>query len=121
MFLGRVAGTVVATVHHPFYGARRLLLVDKVHPDGTPTGDYVIAVDTVDSGAGETVLVIDEGNSSRQVLGDPSAPVRAVIVGVVYALYGGIATPSDAEKTGREARNSATRAEFSSGRTEQVT
>jgi len=86
VFLGRVSGTVVSTIHHPFYGARRLLLVDKIHPDGKPTGDYVIAIDTVDSGAGETVLVIDEGDSSRQVLADPSGPVRAVIGGVVGAV-----------------------------------
>jgi ethanolamine utilization protein EutN len=86
MFLGKVVGTVVSTINHPFYDARRLLLVDRIHPDHTPTGDYVIAVDAVGAGAGETVLLIDEGNSSRQVLAEPGAPVRAVIVGVVDAV-----------------------------------
>ncbi len=83
MFLGRVSGTVVSTIHHPFYGERRLLLVDRVDGKLEPDGRYVIAIDSVDAGAGELVLVIDEGNSARQVLRDPSGPVRAVIVGVV--------------------------------------
>lgn len=89
MFLGRVSGTVVATVHHPFYDGRRLLLVDRVDGDLQPDGRYVIAVDSVDAGAGELVLCIDEGNSARQVTGDPSGPVRAVVVGVVDAVHRG--------------------------------
>ena len=83
MFLGRVTGTVVSTVHHPFYDARKLLLVDRLDGRLEPTGGYVIAVDSVQAGAGEIVLLIDEGNSARQVTGDPDGPVRAVIVGVV--------------------------------------
>ena len=83
MFLGRVTGTVVSTVHHPFYDDRRLLLVDRVDQDLQPDGRYVIALDAVDAGAGELVLCIDEGNSARQVTADPAGPVRAVIVGVV--------------------------------------
>jgi ethanolamine utilization protein EutN len=83
MFLGRVSGTVVSTIHHPFYNARRLLLVDRVDGKLEPDGRYVIALDAVDAGAGELVLCIDEGNSARQVTADPHGPVRAVIVGVV--------------------------------------
>ena len=83
MFLGRVTGTVVSTIHHPFYDARRLLLVDRVDEKLQPDGRYVIALDSVDAGAGELVLCIDEGNSARQVTADPHGPVRAVIVGVV--------------------------------------
>ena len=83
MILGRVSGTVVSTINHPFYDGRTLLLVDRIDPAGNPTGDYLIAVDTVQAGAGETVLVLDEGNGGRQVTGDPTGPVRAVIVGIV--------------------------------------
>ena len=86
MFLGRVSGTVVSTVNHPFYDGRRLLLVDRVNARLEPEGGYVVAIDTVDAGAGELVLCIDEGNSARQVLEDPQGPVRAVIVGVVDAV-----------------------------------
>ncbi len=83
MFLGRVSGTVTSTVNHPFYEGRRLLLVDRLDTALEPDGKYVIAIDTVEAGPGNLVLLIDEGNSARQVLGDSSAPVRAVIVGVV--------------------------------------
>ncbi|MBC8401991.1 MAG: EutN/CcmL family microcompartment protein [Candidatus Marinimicrobia bacterium] len=83
MILGRVCGTIHSTINHEFYEKRRLLVVDKLDLDGQPTGDYVIAVDWVDSGAGETVLVIDEGNSARQVVDDPMGPIRSIIVGVV--------------------------------------
>ncbi|MGD2163003.1 MAG: EutN/CcmL family microcompartment protein, partial [Anaerolineales bacterium] len=62
---------------------RKLLLVDQLDLNGDQTGDYDIAVDVVQAGPGDTVLVIDEGNGARQVLNlDPGA-VRAVIVGVV--------------------------------------
>ncbi|NOZ75400.1 MAG: EutN/CcmL family microcompartment protein [FCB group bacterium] len=83
MILGKVSGTIHSTINHPFYDNRRLLVVDKLDKQGEPTGDYLIAVDWVGSGAGETVLVIDEGNSARQIVGDSTAPLRSIIVGVV--------------------------------------
>ncbi len=86
MKIGRVTATVVATVSVPDLDGRRLLLVDLLDPEGTPTGKTTIAVDAVDAGAGETVLLLDEGNSARQVLGAPEAPIRAVIVGIVDAV-----------------------------------
>jgi hypothetical protein len=48
----------------------------------------MIAVDTVGAGAGETVLILDEGNSARQVLGAQGAPIRTVVVGIVDAVTG---------------------------------
>ena len=89
MFLGRVTGTVVSTIQHPFYRGHRMLLVDRLDEKLAPDGRYVIALDSVDAGAGELVLLIDEGNSARQVVGDPNAPVRAVIVGVVDEVHMG--------------------------------
>lgn len=83
MILARVTGTVVSTINSPAFEARRLLLCDLLDERGRPTGGYTVAVDAVGVGAGETVLVLDEGNSARQVLGDPEAPVRAVVVGIV--------------------------------------
>ena len=83
MKIGRVAGTVVATICSPVFENRKLLFVDLLDPDGNETGKDVIAVDVVGAGAGETVLVLDEGNGARQVLQAPDAPVRAVVVGVV--------------------------------------
>ncbi len=85
MILGRVCGTVVATVEHPFYDGKKQLIVRACLPDGSFDGEkYVIAVDLVGAGVGETVLVEDEGNSARQMMGNlKNAPVRSVIVGIV--------------------------------------
>ena len=86
MKIARVVGTVVSTINHPFFDGRRLLLCDLLGLDGNPAGGYVIAVDAVDAGAGETVLTLDEGNSARQVVGVPEAPIRTLVVGVVDEL-----------------------------------
>lgn len=83
MKIGRVAGTVVATICSPALEGRKLLFVDLLDLEGNETGRDLIAVDTVGAGAGETVLVLDEGNGARQVLEAPDAPIRAVIVGVI--------------------------------------
>lgn len=83
MQIGTVRGAIHSTINHSFYSGRKLLIVDYLDYKSKPTGEYVIAVDTVGTGAGETVLVIDEGNSARQIVDRANAPVRAVIVGVV--------------------------------------
>ena len=68
MYIGRVSGTVVATIKHAAFNGRKLLVVDKVGEDGELSGGYDICVDTVQAGLGDTVLVLDEGNGARQVL-----------------------------------------------------
>jgi microcompartment protein CcmK/EutM len=83
MFIGQVVGDIVSTINHPDYQNRRLLVVDRLDPAGTPTGAYLIAVAAVDAGVGQRVLVLDEGNGARQILNNSKAPVRSVVVGVV--------------------------------------
>jgi len=85
MILGKVCGTVVATIEHPFYDGKKQLIVRATNPDGSFEGErYVIAIDLVGAGVGETVLVEDEGNSARQLMNAvPNGPVRSVIVGIV--------------------------------------
>lgn len=83
MILGRVTGRITSTIHHASMDHRRLLIVDRLDPDGSPTGGYLIAVDAAGAGYGERVIVLDEGNGARQVLQWPNAPVRSVVVGVV--------------------------------------
>jgi ethanolamine utilization protein EutN len=85
MTVARVVGEVVATIKHHDLASQKLLLVHPVTPDGRPTGRVVIAVDCVDAGLGDLVLVADEGNSAAQVLRRPRGAVRTVIVGVVDA------------------------------------
>jgi ethanolamine utilization protein EutN len=84
VILGRVCGTIVSTIQHPFYAGRKQLIVRYTTPDGEFDGDkYVIAIDLVGAGVGQTVVVEDEGNSARQLLGTPNGPVRSVILGIV--------------------------------------
>ena len=86
MILGRIAGSVVSTIHHRIVEGRRLLVAERLDQHGIPTGGYVIALDVVGAGQGETVLILDEGNGARQVLDDDSAPIRSVVVGIVDAV-----------------------------------
>lgn len=83
MIIGKVAGTIYSTINHKFYDHKKLLVIDKVDADGKKSGDYIIAVDSVGAGFGETVLVIDEGNSARQVVDDSTAPIRSIIIGII--------------------------------------
>ena len=83
MKIGRVTGTVVSTISASIFDGRRLLLCDIVTPSGEPTGDYTIAADAVDAGVGDTVLILDEGSSARQIVGESVAPIRAMVVGIV--------------------------------------
>jgi microcompartment protein CcmK/EutM len=83
MKIGVVSGTVVSTINHPFFDSRRLMICDLTDPDGEPLGGYTIAVDTVDAGVGDAVLIIDEGTSARQMFGLTTGPVRAVIAGII--------------------------------------
>jgi microcompartment protein CcmK/EutM len=84
MYIGRVSGTVVATIKDELFEGHKLLLVDKLSLAGEPTPKYDIAVDMVQAGVGDLVLVLDEGNSARQILDrEPMGAIRAVIVGIV--------------------------------------
>ena len=75
MKVGRVAGTVISTINIPLLEAHRLLLCDVPDVDGSPSG-YTIAVDVVDAGVGDTVLILDEGSSARQILGLDHGAIR---------------------------------------------
>jgi ethanolamine utilization protein EutN len=83
--IGRVSGNVVSTINHPFFDGRALMICDLLDTDGRTVG-YTIAVDTVGAGVGETVLILDEGNSARQIFGLTTGPIRAAIVGIVDAV-----------------------------------
>ena len=85
MKVGRVAGTVVSTINDPIYDGKSLLVCDLLDADGRPDG-YTIAVDVVGAGPGETVLILDEGNSARQIFDIDTGAIRAVVVGIVDEL-----------------------------------
>lgn len=82
MILAKVVGTVVATRKDERLVSHKLLLVRPIDPAGEPQGNHLIAVDTVDAGAGETVLIVS-GSSARMAAELKDTPVDAAIVGVV--------------------------------------
>ena len=83
MILARITGNVVSTIHHPIVEGRKLLVAERLDATGRPTGGYIIAIDAIGAGFGETVLILDEGSGARQILGDSEAPVRSMVVGIV--------------------------------------
>ena len=83
MILGRVVGQIHCTINHPAYDERTMLVVDRLTPNLEPAGGYLVAVDHVGAGVGQTVLVVDEGNGAQQVLGCPGAPIRSAVVAIV--------------------------------------
>lgn len=87
MLLARIVGTVVATRKDPRLVSNKLLLARPVDPrDRTRLeGGYIVAVDTVDAGVGETVLVVS-GSSARMASGMKDCPVDAAVVGIVDAV-----------------------------------
>lgn len=85
MEVGRVAGTVTSTIKIPVLDGHRLLVCDIEDVEGRTAG-YTIALDVVDAGVGDTVLILDEGSSARQILGLDNGAIRAVVVGIVDQL-----------------------------------
>ncbi len=88
MIVGKVVGTVVATISHRDYKNRRLLVVQPLIVEGdtpAPEDDF-IALDNSQAGIGDTVLVNREGNGARQALKNPDACVISVIVGIVDSM-----------------------------------
>jgi len=85
MLLARVVGTVVATRKDPRLVSSKLLVARPVDPKGKMDGSYLVAVDTVDAGVGETVLIVS-GSSARMASGMKDCPVDAAIVGIIDAV-----------------------------------
>lgn len=86
MLLARVVGNVVATQKNAKLEGCKLLLVQPVDMDGAPRGAAVLAIDSVDAGVGDRVLLIQDGRSAQLLLGKGVAAVDAAIVGVVDAV-----------------------------------
>ena len=84
MMLGRVVANVVATEKHPHYKGQKILVVQPLDAQGNPKGRSLVAVDGVQAGIGDRVLVVDEGGSARAVIGEESAmTVRTAICAIV--------------------------------------
>ena len=82
MILAKIVGTVVATRKDERLVSNKLLIARPIDPQGKSEGNFLVAVDTVDAGVGETVLIVS-GSSARMASGMKDCPVDAVVVGIV--------------------------------------
>ena len=82
MILARIVGTVVSTRKDSRLEGKKLLIVKPISPEGADEAGYLVAVDTVDAGFRETVLVVS-GSSARMAEGCADRPVDTVVVGIV--------------------------------------
>ena len=85
MILAKIVGTVVATRKDSRLVSSKLMVARAIDPRGQPDGHYLVAVDTVDAGVGETVLIVS-GSSARMASGMKDCPVDAAIVGIIDAV-----------------------------------
>jgi ethanolamine utilization protein EutN len=83
MIIGEVVGTVVSTQKHYKVEGKKLLLVRPLDLKGKPEGRVLLAIDSVDAGEGDRVLVVQEGRSVSLVAGRAESPLDAAVVGVV--------------------------------------
>jgi microcompartment protein CcmK/EutM len=88
MILAKVTGNVVSTIKATGYESRKILIVQPIDPDGKSIGKSFLAVDTVQAGTGDTVLIMEEGGSARLILGEPETfTIKAVIAGIVDEIH----------------------------------
>ena len=86
MLIAKVIGEVVATQKHASHEGQKLLLVQPLELDGANRGDAVIAVDAVDAGVGDKVLLVMEGFSAMTSVGRPESPIDMAVIGIVDAV-----------------------------------
>jgi ethanolamine utilization protein EutN len=87
MKLAKVVGNVVSTIKTSSHQNKKLMVVIPVDATGKECGDAMIAIDYFHAGVGDYVLVIEEGGSAREILGDPKGAFDAVIAGIVDRLH----------------------------------
>ena len=83
MLIARIIGDVVATQKDPSHNARKILLVQPLNLDGSDRGEAVLALDAVDAGIGERVLLSTEGFSAMTAVDRPNSPIDAAVIGII--------------------------------------
>ena len=81
--IGRVVGELVATQKHPSHEGRKVLLVQPLNLDGSNRGDAVVALDAVDAGVGDKVLIATEGFSAMTAVDRPNSPIDMAVIGFI--------------------------------------
>ena len=82
MQTARVVGQAVSTVKHPSLTGWRLLVVQALTPDGAEDGEPLLAIDGLGAGAGDLVIVSNDGAGAREMVGVRSSPVRWFVMGI---------------------------------------
>lgn len=83
MLISRVIGEVVATQKHASHEGRKILLVQPLNLDGSNRGDALVALDSVDAGVGDLVLLVTEGFSAMTSVDRPQSPIDMAVIGVI--------------------------------------
>lgn len=83
MYIGRVIGDIVSPIKFESLRGHKLLLVQPLNPDMREQDEPIIALDMVDAGIGDVVLVVDQGTAARTVLSMEYPTVRTLILGIV--------------------------------------
>lgn len=83
MIIGRIVGDVVATQKSKSHEGRKILVVQPLNLDGSDRGDVVLALDAVQAGVGDRVLVVSEGYSAMTAVGRPQSPIDMAVIGIV--------------------------------------
>ena len=86
MLIGRVIGDIVATQKAPSHEGGKILVVQPLNLDGSDRGDEVLALDAVDAGVGDRVLVVTEGWSAMSAVGREHSPIDMAVVGVIDSI-----------------------------------
>lgn len=87
MLLARVKGHLVATVKLAGFQGEKLLIVEPLDEKGRPDGTEVVACDRAGAGVGDIVLLLQEGQSCRSIMGKTGVPAEALICGVVDRIH----------------------------------
>ena len=88
MLIARVIGEVIATHKHASHEGRKALLVQPLNLDGSDRGDAVVALDAVDAGVGDRVLLTTEGYSAMTSVERPESPIDMAVLGVIDRIDG---------------------------------
>lgn len=89
MRLCRVIAPVVSNAKHPTYEGLSLYVVRELTADLEDTAVEHVAVDRVQAGEGDVVLVMQEGNGIRQLFNIQKLPIRSIIIGIVDSVEAG--------------------------------
>lgn len=84
MILAKVRGNVISTHKNKYLNGHKLMIVRSIDLNGNYNSEKdIIALDLIDAGVGDIVLIAQEGDAAQQILGHKNAPVHTMIIAIV--------------------------------------